>query len=287
MILVTGATGNVGSELIQMLLDQGLPVRALTRDRHTARLPTAVDVRVGDLSDPSSLEGLFNGVQSALLLVHVPGNPAMAPNFLKAAKAANLPRLVLVSSLSTEALIEGDAIGEGHRALEQQVQRSGIPATILRAGTFASNALVWAEQIRAGDVVQGMNFAPAAPIDPQDVAAVAAIALSGPRHTGKILALTGGERLGSEAQVRILGEVLGRALRFEALPLDVLREFVRQSSEGHGDPDAIIKAVSGPNVPWAMPRADGARDHGTRAANVPAMGGGACACFSVTEPITH
>jgi len=254
MILVTGATGNVGRELIQILFDQKLRVRALTRDPHKAQLPAAVDVRAGDLADPASLEGLCSGVQSAFLLVHIPGNPAMVPNFLKAAKAAKLPRIVVVSSLSTEALIEGDAIGEGHRVLERHVQQSGIPATILRAGTFASNALMWAQQIRAGEIVKGMSFAPAAPIDPYDVAAVAAIALAEPRYAGQILPLTGGERLGSEAQVRILGEVLGRPLQFEALPLDLLRELIRQSSENHDNPDAIIKAVSGPDVPWAFPR---------------------------------
>jgi uncharacterized protein YbjT (DUF2867 family) len=254
MILVTGATGNIGRDLIQLLLDKGQSVRALTRDPKRAGLPAGVDVRAADLSNPGSLSGLFDGVDKAFLLVHIPGEPAQAGNFLRGAKAGGVRHVVLLSSMSTERVIPGDAVGGGHRELEREVLASGIPATILRPGTFDSNVLMWADQVRTQNVVRGMSFAPAAPIDPQDIAAVAAVVLTQPGHEGKTYALTGPERIGAEEQLRVIGEVLGKRLRFEPLPMEVLREFVRKSSEGHGDPDATIRAVSSPEVPWANPR---------------------------------
>jgi uncharacterized protein YbjT (DUF2867 family) len=254
MILVTGATGNVGRELIRLLLGKGQSVRALTRDPKRAGLPAGVDVRAADLSNPGSLDGVFDGVDKAFLLVHIPGDPAQAGNFLRGAKAGGVRHVVLLSSMSTERVIPGDAVGEGHRKLEREVLESGIPATTLRPGTFDSNVLMWANQVRTQDVVRGMGFAPAAPIDPWDVAAVAALVLIQPGHEAKSYSLTGPERIGSEEQLRVVSEVLGKPLRFEPLPMEVLREFVRKSSEGHGDPDATIRAVSGADVPWANPR---------------------------------
>lgn len=254
MILVTGATGNIGRELIRLLLAQKQSVRALTREPARANLPAQVDVRAADLSDPATLAGAFDGIERALLLTHIPGDPAQADHALAAAKSAGVRHIVVISSMSTEALIPGDAIGEGHRLLEQKVGDSAIPATLLRPGTFTSNALFWAEQVRAGNIVRGMDFPPAALIDPWDIAAIAALALTTPGHEGKTYGLTGGERLSSSDQIAILAQVLDKPLSFEPLPLEALRQFVSHNGAGLGDPDAIIKALTNPNVPWAQPR---------------------------------
>lgn len=254
MILVTGATGNVGRELIRLLLDKGRSVRALTRDPKRSGLPGGVDIRAADLCLAESLAGVFDGVEKAFLLVHVPGDPAQCKNFLRAARTAGVRHVVLLSSMSTEREIPGDLIGAAHRELEREVLESGIAFTILRPGTFASNALLWADQVRSQDVVRGMDVAAAAPIHPRDVATVAAVALTQPGHEGKTYALTGPERIDANEQVRVIGEVIGKPLRFEALPMDVLREYVRKSMGGNGDPDAVIRAVSAVDVPWANPR---------------------------------
>jgi uncharacterized protein YbjT (DUF2867 family) len=220
MILVTGATGNVGGELVQALLRAGRQVRALTRGTGPADVPAGAESVVGDLNRPDTLDDALAGVGAVFLL---PGYQHM-PGALARIRAAGVERVVLLSGTSAA---DGDLTNAISRYMirsEQAVRESGVPATIVRPSGFMSNTLQWLPQLRAGDVVRA-PFAqvPVAMIDPFDIAAVAALALTTAGHAGQVYRLSGPRALLPADRVAVLASVLGRALRFEAQPDDEAR----------------------------------------------------------------
>jgi uncharacterized protein YbjT (DUF2867 family) len=230
MILVTGATGNVGGELIQQLTSARQPVRALVRDRSAAGLPPGVETAVGDLDEPGSLHGALNGVRAVFLL----GGYRDMPGLLTAIRHQDVERVVLLSSRSVIGGRPDNAIVNMWLNSEGAVQASGVSWTILRPSGFMSNALRWKSQLQRGDVVRApfANAAVAA-IDPADIAAAAAIALSSDGHASQSYAITGPEPLRPADQVRILGDVLGRNLRFSAQSDDEARQEMSASMPSH------------------------------------------------------
>jgi uncharacterized protein YbjT (DUF2867 family) len=222
MYLVTGATGNAGGELVRALAAAGEPVRALVRNPARAYLPEGVDVVAGDLNRPESVAAALGGVRGAFLLA---GYDRM-PDTLAELQRAGVERVVLLSAssvLSTDG--DENAVSAYHRASEAAVRESGLAWTFLRPHSFMSNALRWVEQLRAGDVVrEEFGDVAVAAIDPADIAAVAAAALTTDGHDGRAYRLTGPEALRPADRVRILGAALGRPLRFEPIPDDEARE---------------------------------------------------------------
>jgi uncharacterized protein YbjT (DUF2867 family) len=153
--------------------------------------------------------------------------------------AQHARRVVYLSSSAVRFGAGTDPITQLHADLEAAVQASGVEWTILRADTFASNALGWAGQLRAGDVVRGPDSAPTAVIDPADIAASAAAVLRAPQpgtHT-----LTGPEVLSRADQVRVLGDALDRRLIFEATPF----ADARAQLLADGRPPALVEALIG------------------------------------------
>jgi uncharacterized protein YbjT (DUF2867 family) len=215
MILVAGATGNVGGELVRALADAGEAVRALSRGHAPSGLPGGVEGAVGDLDRPESLADALDGVEGAFLLS---GYNDM-PGLLAEVRRAGAGRVVLLSGGSAEDGDTGNAISRYMIFSEAAVRESGVPWTILRPSAFMSNALRWAPQLRAGDVVRA-PFAGVrvAAIDPYDIAAVAAEALTSAGHEGRAYRLSGPEAMLPADQVRVLAAVLGRDLRFEGQP---------------------------------------------------------------------
>lgn len=216
MILVTGATGNVGGELVRQLAAARHPVRALVRDAVSATVPAGVEIAVGDLDQPASLAAALAGVSGVFLL----GGHRDMPGLLSQCRNAGVAHVALLSSRSVIGGHPGNAIVDMWLAAESAVQASGVPWTVLRPSGFMSNALRWLPQLRAGDVVRA-PFADAAiaAIDPHDIAAVAALVLTaGAVHAGRSYALTGPRAWLPRDQVAVLGSVLGRPLRFEPQP---------------------------------------------------------------------
>jgi uncharacterized protein YbjT (DUF2867 family) len=219
MLLVSGATGNVGGELVRVLAAAGQPVRALARGAAPAGLPAGVEAATGDLDRPESLAGALRGVSGVFLL---PGYADM-PGLLEVIQQAGVERVVLLSGSSADG-DPGNAITAYMAASEAAVRGSGLPATILRPSGFMSNTLQWAPQLASGDVVRAPFASVAvAMIDPRDIAAVAALALTGRDHEGRTYRITGPHALRPTGRVRILATVLGRELRFEAQPDDEAR----------------------------------------------------------------
>jgi uncharacterized protein YbjT (DUF2867 family) len=210
MFLVTGATGNVGGELVRLLADAGEDVRALTRDPVPLRLPGGVEVVTGDLSRPHSVAGVLAGVQGVFLLAGY----ADMPGLLSVIAAANVERVVLLSSGAVAGGDVANAVVRYNVVSEAALYDSGVAGTILRPSGFHSNALRWIAQLRAGNVIRE----PFGDVRVAAIAAVAALALTGPGHAGVTYRLTGPEPILPADRVAVLSGLLGRELRFVPIP---------------------------------------------------------------------
>ncbi len=212
--LVTGATGNAGSQVVRALAEDGHTVRALTRSPGRASWPEGVEPVGGDLDDPRTMAGPLAGVEGVFLMSGYADMPAL----LAEVRRAGVGRVVLLSSSSVPLGDMDNAVVAYHSVSEQAVRESGLAHTILRPGMFMTNALQWADQLAAGDVVRVQWPAvSAAVVDPYDIGAVTASVLVAGGHDGEALRLTGPEALQPADRVHILGEVLGRNLRVEEL----------------------------------------------------------------------
>ncbi|GAA3517933.1 SDR family oxidoreductase [Actinocatenispora rupis] len=240
MLLITGATGHIGRELVRELDARRATFRILVRDPARATdLPDRAVRVVGDLDSPATLAPALDGVERLFLLV--PGTGLEhTRHALDAATAAGVRHVVLVSSYAAL----GDpvpAMGRWHRERERMVRASGIPATILRPTGFTSNALDWLPTIRAGGyVLDPVGPGRAAPVDPADIAAVAAHVLTGDGHEHREYLLSGAETLTVAEQVRILSAAVGRDLTVR--PVDDPADAVRFRYP-HGAPPALAEAL--------------------------------------------
>lgn len=220
MILVTGATGTVGREVVRLLHTSGSKVRALSRNPEKGNFPAGVEAVAGDLTKPETLSAALDGVEKAFWVL-----PFVEDfSFPQIAWQHGVRHIVLLSALAVDYGPE-NAIARHHMKAEQAVRESGADWTFLRPGAFMSNALQWSESIRT----QGIARVPFGDIglpsiDSRDIAAVAAKALVSDRHAGKIYSLTGPESMTPRQQVRIIGEALGRELGFDTIPEDIARE---------------------------------------------------------------
>lgn len=238
MILVTGATGTVGRPLVELLVDEGVAVRAVTRDRRAADLPDGVDIVEGDPSRPDTIAAALAGV-SALFL-----NPAAvgdaAGDLLARAEEQGVRRAVLLSALVIE-FAGGNAISAHHKEIEDTLTGTGLDWVILRPGMFAANAVAhWAAQIRDGDTVHAPYAASTdAPIHELDLAEVAVRALLTDELVGQRLRLTGPRSFTRAEMVTVIGDVLGRPLRYQEVPA----ETAKQAMLAHGVPEPMADAV--------------------------------------------
>jgi uncharacterized protein YbjT (DUF2867 family) len=250
MILITGATGNIGRELARELDGNNADHRLLVRDpARAAGLPARGERVVGDLDDPATLAPAFDGADKLFLLT--PGiGTAHTVNAVAAARAAGVKHIVHLSSFN----VLGDpmpAMGRWHHHREQIVQDSGIPATYLRPGAFMTNAFDWIPTIRAGGyVIDPVGPGRYAPIDPADIAAVAALVLTQGGHDGNYYVPTGDELMTVAEQVQILAAATG--LDIEVREATTPAQAV-QARFPHGAPPALAEAIT---EGFALMRAD-------------------------------
>ncbi len=150
MILVTGATGTIGSDVVRQLAARGAKVRALTRDPAKARVPAGVEVVRGDYGDPASLDAALSGA-TAVFLLRPPGpDEGQDAALADAARTAGAERLVKLSAIGTGDPDSGPS-AQWHLAGERAVRDSGLAWTVLRPSSFASNTLTWLQALRAGE----------------------------------------------------------------------------------------------------------------------------------------
>jgi (4-alkanoyl-5-oxo-2,5-dihydrofuran-3-yl)methyl phosphate reductase len=217
MILVLGATGNVGSGVVDLLRKDGIPVRALTRDPAKVALASGVEVVRGDFREPATIADALSGIDAVFMMAPVPLIAAHARMVAEMARRSGTRRIVLLSSLSAEQEPDNTPTVQ-HRAAEEAVRQSGCEWTIVRGGQFMSNSLRWAASIlSAHEVRPYVRNDPSAIIDPLDIAAVVATALTQRGHSGKIYGVTGGESLTPEECTSILSRQLGIELTYVEL----------------------------------------------------------------------
>jgi uncharacterized protein YbjT (DUF2867 family) len=228
-ILITGATGNVGGQVLSQLATTGRQVRVLVRNPEGARFPPQVEVMRGDLTLPETLDACLDGIDSVFLVWTAP--PTTVGTVLeRIAKAAQ--RIVFLSApLKTEHPFfqQPNPLRAMAEEIERLIETSGLDWTFLRPGIFAGNARRWwAPQISAGDVVRWPYLSvPTAPIDERDIAAVAVRALCEDGHAGAEYVLTGPQSLTQLEQVSTIGRVIGRSLQVEEVSPEEARRELR------------------------------------------------------------
>ncbi|MEV0528897.1 NAD(P)H-binding protein [Streptomyces sp. NPDC050439] len=219
MIVVTGATGNIGRTLVPLLAEVGKDVVAVSRRPRPDALPAGTGHAVADIGDSASMQPVLEGADALFVLLGGELNAhGESPDALvNVALEAGVKRIVLLSSQlnSTRPTAPSHA---RLRAFEAAVRASGADFTILRPGGFASNAYAWTEPIRTKRTVYAPFGDVALPvIDPADIAAVAAAALHEDGHEGRTYELTGPEVISPRGQATAISRALGEDVTFVEL----------------------------------------------------------------------
>ena len=237
-ILVLGATGRIGSEVVRQLLAQSNPVAAAVRNVSKAKtlLPSQVQLLQADFSDPASVQQAASSVQARAVFLYA---SAVKAELLSALKAAGVQRAVLLSGSIVGLPVQPTALQTFHQRAEEAVSTAGLSFTIVRGDSFASNALHWKESIAAAGIVNSPHpDAPHTLVATEDVAAVIVQALTSDSLTGQTVIVVGPEAVTERQQVVILSEELSRPIRLQ----EVTEDEWRQEWESH-IPSAVIDNV--------------------------------------------
>lgn len=217
MIVVTGATGNIGRPLTQALAAAGEQVTAVSR--RSAEVPQGVRHFSADLAEPAGLVPALEGAKALFLLLsgdlHAPD--ARPADLIGLAAAQGVRRVVLLSSQGVSTRPDGPS-RIAMRAVEDTLRASGLDWAVVRPGGFASNAFAWAESVRTEATVAAPFGDIGVPVvDPADIAEVSAACLLDDRHTGVIFELTGPEVITPRQQAGAIAAALGSPIRFHEL----------------------------------------------------------------------
>ena len=227
MILVTGATGSNGTELIRLLSARGERVHAMVRSRDgtdtIAALP-GVELVEGDFDDPASLERALRGVERAFLLTNSTERAEDQQRaFVAAARRTGVRHIVKLSQFAAD---ENSPVRflRYHAAVERAIVEAGISHTFIRPNLFMQGLLGFARSIAAdGRFHAAAGKAAISVVDVRDNAAVAAAALTEPGHENRTYSLTGPAALTHADMAAALGEATGRAISFADVPPDAMR----------------------------------------------------------------
>ncbi|MFD5317764.1 NAD(P)H-binding protein [Streptomyces sp. NPDC127098] len=225
MIVVTGATGNVGRWLVRTLAEAGERVTAVARGVAAGDVPAGVRAVTADLATPESLRPALDGAEALFLHDGGAGGHGLDPHaILAVARDTGVRRVVRLSSQGVATRPESPSHGGTMRAVEDAVRESGLAWTILRPGGFASNAFAWAESVRAERTVAAPFGDVGIPvIDPADIAEVAAVTLRKDEHAGHVYELTGPAVVTPRQQAAAIGAALGEPVRFVELTREEAR----------------------------------------------------------------
>ena len=222
--LVTGATGEIGSRVVELLLRKSERPGVFVRDPRKARsrFGDRVDMFVGDLANPDSLRVALEGVDGLFLVNTGPQIPVRDEAAAKAARAARVKHIVKLSSLDVQ---QGLAIGLWHERGESAVRASGVSCTFVQPTGFMSNLLAWAHSVKAEGVVRSSTGdGKRAFIHSDDIAAVVVKALTTRAYDQQSLPITGPEALTFAQVTARIGAAIGKQLRFQPISDDEARQ---------------------------------------------------------------
>jgi uncharacterized protein YbjT (DUF2867 family) len=242
MIFVTGATGQIGRELVQELSTSRAHFRALVRSAGKAEGIRAAggEAVIGNTEDEAALRTALAGAERLFLLTPPdPGQPGIEARVVDAAVKAGVHHIVKLSAAGANA-VKPTLLARLHRESEKHIEASGVPFTFLRPNFFMSNYLQFADTIQR----QGAIYAPAgegrhADIDVKDIAAVAARCLTEGDHQGRIYELTGPEALSLADGARKISKITGRDVQF----VDVSPEDGVDAMTAAGVPEWFAEAL--------------------------------------------
>jgi uncharacterized protein YbjT (DUF2867 family) len=239
VILVTGATGTVGREVVALLLAAGKPVRGMTRDAARAKFDPRVEAVQADFASPETLAKAVDGVERVFSLTLGPQTGTHERALAAAAKAAGVRHIVKLGAMGGDGETR-NAIRRWHEEGEQAIKDSGVGWTFMRPGRFMSNALHWRESIRKeGKVFSNYGDGKLPSVHPRDIAAVAVRALTSEDYFGKILEVTGPEALNMAEEVAILSNTLGKPIEY----VSITDETARREMERANMPSYIIDGL--------------------------------------------
>ncbi len=243
MILITGASGNVGSEVLKQATAAGLELRAAYQSSTKAnRAPAGVETVLVDFEKPESVSAALRGVDT-LFLVGPPSRnlPALEANVIDAVKKYGVRRLVKLSALGGRNAIFPSL----HRQSEERIERSGIPYTFLRPNGFMQNFVNYnADTIKSQQTFYGCQQDGAVSyIDIRDIAGAAVAVLSRSGHEGKAYALTGPEPLTPTQVAEKLSAATGRTIRYVDLPPSDFRKALLSAGTPEWSADALLDLI--------------------------------------------
>jgi uncharacterized protein YbjT (DUF2867 family) len=239
MYLVTGATGNVGREVVGQLLAKGEKVRVFTRDAtKVAHWGDRVEVAIGDFTRPETFAQALPDVDGAFIMNGALDGGVFRQLIAAAKSHANL-RIVFLSTIFAGS--PESPIGQLHKDKEDVIRASGLSGKFVRAGSFMTNAYQWISTIKGeGVVYNALGAGKAAPIAPEDIAAVAVHALTDANPSPEVFEVTGSELLSVPEQVAILANALGKPIK----SIDVPAESAVQGMLRAGLPAPVATAVA-------------------------------------------
>jgi uncharacterized protein YbjT (DUF2867 family) len=222
--LITGATGDVGSKVVDLLIQRGNRPRVFVRDTNKAqsRFGNRVDICLGDLANAESLRTALKGVDVLFLVNSGPEITVRDELAANIAKAAGVRHLVKLSSMDVQ---QGLAIGAWHERGEAAIRTSGIPFTFVQPTGFMSNLLAWANSIKKEGLVRSSTGdGKRAFIHSDDIAAVATEALTTSNYLGQSLPITGPEALSFAEVTATIATAFGKQLTFQPISDEEARQ---------------------------------------------------------------
>jgi uncharacterized protein YbjT (DUF2867 family) len=262
MILITGGTGQSGSEIVRQLSASGAMFRMMVRDpiKAAAAAPAEAELVKGDFADVQSIEAAAEGCDVALF--NSDGNPKLAEqqrNFLAGIQKAGVKRVVRFSVMGADPKSPMD-FPRWHGEAEVDLKNSGLPWTLLQPTFFMQNLLGSAGSIKS----QGSIYAPAndgkAPyVDLADIAAVAVKALTTAGHERKSYVITGPRDVSYHDIAKAIGDAIGRQIKYVNIPPEAAKQSLLSAGLPEWRADAVLGLMTGTRNGWMAGVSDDVR----------------------------
>jgi uncharacterized protein YbjT (DUF2867 family) len=237
-ILITGATGTIGTQVVKALAGKGHEVRAAARGA-TKNPPAGAKAIEMNWDDDASVRAALAGADAVFLLTPFSDKQvAYGKRLVALAKEAKVKRIVKLSAQGCD-VEPGIQLGRWHREVERAIEASGVPYTFLRSANFMNNFVGYYPPDKQGTIYLPWGQAKIAFIDARDVGEIAARALTEPGHENKVYTLTASDPITAEEAARAIATATGRPVKY----IDVPETAARSAMSGMGAPGWMVDAM--------------------------------------------